>query len=316
MPSQSIRIENLRDDMPFGSRIFGATAQNLRNEETRQQIRSAFEDRGLLIFETNEPSVALHIAVSRIFGPLKEHPDPAVRARTAVKDGPGIVDLVNGPDSDPTIVELDGKLLSNWLPWHFDLPYNNEINRAGVLRPIVISPDGGRTGFADGIQLYNALSPELQARIERLNVVYTMDHLLEHMRFGKPDRIRSINAAQKTIQFSSQAATMPRAVHPAVWTRKSGEKVLHVSGIHAVGLLGHENPEGDALLERVCRAIMDNRMAYFHEWHADQIVAWDNWRMLHCVTGTDPKYVWRMHRTTIEGDYGLGYFEEDALALK
>ena len=31
--------------------------------------------------------------------------------------------------------------------------------------------------------------------------------------------------------------------------------------------------------------------------------------MLHCVTGTNPGNVRRMHRTTIKGDYGLGYFE-------
>lgn len=49
--------------------------------------------------------------------------------------------------------------------------------------------------------------------------------------------------------------------------------------------------------------------AYYHEWQPNQIVAWDNWRILHCVTGTDPKNVRRMHRTTIKGDYGLGHFE-------
>ncbi|MGB8365091.1 MAG: TauD/TfdA family dioxygenase [Rhizomicrobium sp.] len=39
------------------------------------------------------------------------------------------------------------------------------------------------------------------------------------------------------------------------------------------------------------------------------MLIWDNWRMLHSVTGMDPKYGRRMQRTTIKGDYGLGYFE-------
>jgi taurine dioxygenase len=39
------------------------------------------------------------------------------------------------------------------------------------------------------------------------------------------------------------------------------------------------------------------------------MLIWDNWRMLHSVSGCDPKYPRRMQRTTIKGDYGLGYFE-------
>jgi taurine dioxygenase len=309
MLAQDLRIESLRDDLSFGSRIFGATRENLEAETSRQQVRSAFEERGLLIFENVESSIAMHLAVSEIFGPLKEHPDAAVRARASVDNAPGIVSLVSGPDTDENIIELNGKILSGWLPWHFDLPFNNEINRAGVLRAVTIAPDGGKTGFADGIQLYKALSPELQKKIDTLNVIYTMDYLLAHMRFGKPDNIRAIKTAQSTIDFSARANTMPRAMHPAVLTRKSGEKVLHVSGIHSVGIQGHENPEGDALLEQVCQAINANPSAYYHEWRPNQIVAWDNWRMLHCVTGTDPTTFRHMHRTTIEGDYGLGFFE-------
>ena len=40
------------------------------------------------------------------------------------------------------------------------------------------------------------------------------------------------------------------------------------------------------------------------------MVIWDNSRTLHSVEGCDPKYErWTM-RTTIRGDYGLGYFED------
>jgi taurine dioxygenase len=40
------------------------------------------------------------------------------------------------------------------------------------------------------------------------------------------------------------------------------------------------------------------------------MVIWDNWRMLHAVEGCEPKYErWTM-RSTIKGDYGLGYFED------
>ena len=39
------------------------------------------------------------------------------------------------------------------------------------------------------------------------------------------------------------------------------------------------------------------------------MVLWDNWRMLHCATGTPADETRLMERTTIGGDYGLGRIE-------
>ena len=86
--------------------------------------------------------------------------------------------------------ELDGRLLSQWLPWHFDHCYNDQLNRAGVLRAVEIPPDGGRTGFVDGIALYDAVAPEVRDRIEGEMVIYAMDVILDNLRFGRPDGLR------------------------------------------------------------------------------------------------------------------------------
>ena len=37
--------------------------------------------------------------------------------------------------------------------------------------------------------------------------------------------------------------------------------------------------------------------------------------MMHAVDGNDPKHLRIMHRTTIKGDYGLGYFENGSTVL-
>jgi taurine dioxygenase len=39
------------------------------------------------------------------------------------------------------------------------------------------------------------------------------------------------------------------------------------------------------------------------------MLIWDNWRILHSVSGSPPDAGRCMHRTTIAGDYGLGRFE-------
>ena len=99
-------------------------------------------------------------------------------------------------------------------------------------------------------------------------------------------------------------------MHPAVWTRATGEKVLHVGGWMAVGVEHHEDAEGDALLDAVCREINEKARGYWHDWKPTDFLIWDNWRMVHAVEGNDPKYERRTQRTTIKGDYGLGYFED------
>jgi len=77
---------------------------------------------------------------------------------------------------------------------------------------------------------------------------------------------------------------------------------------------GYDEEEVDAFLDEVCHTV--NRLAagssgYWHDWTSTDMVIWDNWRMLHAVEGCDAKYERRTLRTTIKGDYGLGYFENN-----
>jgi taurine dioxygenase len=305
----SIEVKPLRDDLSFGARITGVNWETLADEAVRKNINQVFEDRGMIIFENVEPTSEMQLEVSKTFGPLKDHPVKVV-PRVDQKHMPGVIILEHDPLRN-SIIELDGKTLIGWLPWHFDHCYNNKLNRAGVLRAEVIAPEGGRTGFADGIQLYKSISPELLQRIEGLNVLYTLDLLFGHMRFGRPKTFRELQQPSLT-DILDQARQLPRAIHPAVWRRKTGERVLHLSPWMAVGIEGREDPEGDALLEAVSREIAAKVQPYFHQWRPTDMVIWDNWRMLHSVSGHDPKYPRRLHRTTIAGDYGLGYFENSA----
>ena len=305
----AIKVTLLRDDLSFGARICGVTREVLDDPATRNLINEVFEDRGLIVFENVEPTGTMHVALSNVFGPLKEHPNPAV-PRVDRDALPGVIDM-HAKAGEAGIIELGGRRLSHWLPWHFDHCYNDQLNRAGVLRAIEIAPDGGLTGFADGLRLYEALSPALRDRIEGRNIVYKFDVLYENMRFGKPKGFVEISRKPNSLAVMQAAKQMPRAIHPAVWTRKSGEKVLHVSPWMAQGIEGQENEAGDELLEAVCQQINENAQAYYHKWNLTDMLIWDNWRMLHSVTGMDPRYSRRMQRTTIRGDYGLGHFENN-----
>ena len=307
----SITVKPLQEDLPFGARISGVTEEVLKDESVRRQINDVFEDRGMIVFEDVEPCGEMHVAISNVFGPMKEHPVPTVD-RVDADTLPGVIDMRHIPGGPNIgIVEIEGRQLSQWLPWHFDHCYNNELNRAGVLRALDIPKEGGMTGFVDGIELYNAFSPELRGKIEGLNIIYTLDLAYERMRFGRPKAFREIKPNPGVKDTYEQSKTMPRALHPAVWTRKSGEKVMHVSPWMAVGIQGHEDPEGDQLLQAVCDEIERKAHPYFHKWKLTDMLIWDNWRLLHSVSGHNPEEARRMQRTTIKGDYGLGSFEGD-----
>ena len=306
----AIEVSPLREDLPFGARIRGVAFGTLEEEPVRQRIRDVFEDRGVIVFEEVEPGDAMQMALSGVFGALKQHPVKGADFADS-KDGTGA--LVNTLDPvDCDIVEIDGKLYSNWLPWHFDHCYNNELNRGGVLRNIEAAPSGGLTGFMDGIALYRLMPRDLRDAIEHCSVLYSMDMQFDHITFGKPDNFRLVQLDWHWKDIFEQSRTYPRSIHPAVWTRSTGEKVLHISPWMAEGLDGREDEDGDALLEAVCREInrIGNAHAYFHKWEATDMAIWDNWRVLHRVTGCHPPHRRTASRTTIKGDYGLGRFEQ------
>lgn len=311
-----ITVSNLRDDLSFGSRIDGVNWDNINDEAVRAQINDVFEKRGMIVFENMEPTSKMQVALSTVFGPLKDHPTKSTpRDDETGGAALGVIDMHYKPSDDPDdvagLVEIGGKRLARFSPWHFDHCYNDELNYAGVLRAPINAPEGGRTGFADGIELYERFPQTLRDRLENLNIIYTLDTRLTKMRFGV--NFNPLADPVETKDLLKEVAIFPRAMHPAIWTRKSGEKVLHIGPWMSVGVEHNEDAEGDAFYEEVCQTLNQlctGTAAYWHDWKPTDMLIWDNWRMVHAVEGCDAKYERQTLRTTIKGDYGLGYFED------
>jgi len=299
----SIKVRPLADDLAFGARITGVTLDTVKEEAVRKQINDIFTTRGMIVFEDMEPSNRMQVALSEVFGPLQDHALKGV-PRADGNRTPGMVDF-----KYLDIFEVNGEPLCGFIPWHFDACYTKELNRGGVLRPIIISREGGLTGFADGIQIYNAISRDLRDKFETLNIIYHSYLMFTKMRFGKPASYRAIRTQDTVDLLYEQTKDSVRAIHPAIWRRPSGEKVLHVSPWQAAGIEGHEDSEGDALLEALIQEMYAKMTPYYHAWQPTDMAIWDNWRFVHSVTGHRPDYPRQMQRTTITGDYGLGRFE-------
>ena len=204
--------------------------------------------------------------------------------------------------------------MSGWICWHFDSCYTKVLCRGAVLRVVENPPDGGMTGFADGIQLYRDISPDLRREFEDARILYHPWLMFQHQRFGMPERFRLISQQNELVRVLEETEHAPRSVHPAVWTRATGEKVLHVCPYQADGILGREGIEGDARLEALVQEIYAKMKPYWHRWADDDMVVWDNWRVIHSAGGHKPQHARCVHRSTIDGDYGLGAFESEVRA--
>jgi len=303
----ALTVKPLDPVLPFGARVRGLDLAALEDEAIRQQIRDIFWDRGMILFDGIEPSNELQVETSKLFGPLQEHPIKGM-TKTDGAEVPGMVELGAAAEQG-TIHEVDGRPVMGLIDWHFDACYTDKLNRGAVLRLITITPVGGLTGFADGVQIWNALSPEWQKKAEGLSVVYHEALMHHEQRFG--DLLRHpVTRVQKELAAMIEVAWgRARAVHPAVWQRHTGEKVLHICPWQAVGIEGQLNEEGDGLFQALWDEVSRVMKPYFHKWSLDQMIVWDNWRFIHSVQGYDPKYPRKARRTTIQGDYGLGRLE-------
>jgi taurine dioxygenase len=208
------------------------------------------------------------------------------------------------------LIEVDGEPRGTWLPWHSDLIYVDKINHGGILRPVTIPSKWGETGFIDKISAYDRLPEELKTRVEGLHAVYKYDMDMSRIKFGKNYNANILRYSKAAASIQSRLNDFPAVLHPIVYDQpETGRKVLNVCSWFAQGIYEMPGAEGDALLETVVQCAVDERYAYYHSWKIGEMVLWDNWRMLHCATGTPVDEERVMQRTTIGGDYGLGRVE-------
>ena len=292
----------------FGAVVSGLSVDSIEDAAVRKALNDLWIDKGLIIFRRVE-GIDAQVRLSAVFGQPVEHylKDTAWQPAHPLLTDIEYDDTTNEGD----LYEIDGKLLGAWLPWHSDAAYAAEINHGGILRPVSLpAGDGGRTGFIDQIAAYAALPDRLKARIDDLNVLYFYDTDSSQAKFGwRADRL--VRLSHKMDMARRHKTVRARSIHPLVYTQaETGRKVLNISPWWADAIEGMENAEGDALLREVIDHCIDPVRAYFHSWSLDDMVLWDNWRLIHCACGVPAGSRRHMHRTTIVGDYGLGRYEE------
>lgn len=295
----------------FGAEILGVDLSRPIDEATAEFIRRTWIEAGLLLLRGTDNDDEAQMRLSRLFGEM----EPAATADMNDPNNKFMMTLSYDPeDKAPRFQQhynVGGIDRAGWLGWHWDQSFMPTIVRGAVLRMAEPANEMGETGFIDAIEAYDRLSDELKARIEGLEVVYEFNPDFTSGQFGFPEDIRALprERAGKDPSYD-----FPPVVHPMVITQmETGRKVLKLSPMHARYILGMDKAESDALLTEVANHLVDPRFAYFHKWQKNDMLVWDNWRIIHSANGV-PLHCKRLaRRTTIMGDYKVGRYLDPSL---
>jgi taurine dioxygenase len=289
----------------IGLEVEGLDLSRPLDDGTVAELRQLFVDAGVLVFRGVGSTPEAHVELSRAFGELERHSN-----REAWLDGfPELIDISYRPPSDPLFSDLQpvydvgGVHLAGWLAWHTDQCFVPRLSRGGVLRAIQVPERHGHTGFLDKIRLYDTLDEQLRDRIDDLRVVYRFEPRMDHNRYGVPAHVRLLHSSAGMQSILGRLERdFPPVSHPLVLTQcETGRRVLNFSPCYAVGVEGLPDDEADELLTRLAEHCTTADHAYLHDWQVDDLVAWDNWRMLHNAEGCLETDTRLMHRTSIAG---------------
>lgn len=292
----------------IGVEVVGLDIEKGVSEDQAKQLQQLWLDHGVLLFRGQNLSPERQIEFSRIFGTLEMHP---LKVKTSA-EYPELFVLENGGDADRFQTAFyDGQPIVGRLDWHKDLHYTGKPNRGALLRAVVVAEKDGLTGFGDLAKAYDALDDDLKARIEGLEVSYRFDMQRKRWRFADQ---RGYEPGPDLPKKPSDVGfpDFPDAIYPMALTHPlSGRRILEIVeqflfDIPNAADFGLSDADADDLLRQLVAHIRRPEFHYFHRWEEGDMVLWDNWRCMHCTTGTAPDVKRLINRTTIEAEFALG----------
>ena len=246
--------------------------KHLTCPDTARVSRSLLVERGVLVFKELNPSTDEQMELARQLGNLRE------------ELGKGIYKITLDKKTNAHADYLKGSFL-----WHIDGTHDTIPPFATMLTGITLSETGGQTEFANSYAAYEALPEDTKQRIEKLQVVHSVE--MSMSRAG-------IEPTDENLKYWRSFAP---TTHNLVWTHKSGRRSL-VIGCHASHIVGMDKTESTALLSELLEWATRPEFVYRHEWSPGDLIIWDNTGVIHRVEPYPLDCGRVMNRSTLLGE--------------
>jgi len=158
-----------------------------------------------------------------------------------------------------------------------------------MLYALEVPPEGGKTGFVNMYDAYQALPLTLKERITGLWV-------------KQDGTYNSGGYVRAGVTPSDDPREAPGTIHPLVCTHpETGRKCLYLGRRRNAYIGGLELAESEALLDELWGFVERPEFAWEHVWRVGDLVLWDNRCTMHRRDPFDASSRRIMHRTQIKG---------------
>ncbi|MEM9042806.1 MAG: TauD/TfdA family dioxygenase [Actinomycetota bacterium] len=261
----------------IGAEVSGVDLSQPLDEHQVAAVRQALLDWKVLFFRDQDVTTEQHLAFSRCFGELEEHPFaphkdgyPEVLAITHDEATPG---LENG--------------------WHSDVTWRLEPSLGSVLRMIEGPEVGGDTLFADMAEAYEGLPDDVKEAVAGR----TARHDFTRFKLG----MRKRGATDDEV--AEMEARYPNPHHPVIRTHpETGRSSIYVNAAFTKEIDDMDVAESSELLELLYRQATYPEYQVRLRWEPNTIAFWDNRAVQHYAASDYWPQVRRVERVTIIGD--------------
>ena len=276
----------------IGAELRGVDLASELSDETVAEIRAALLANRVIFFRDQSLDYESQVAFGRRLGTLTlGHP------------------TIQSPSDKPLMEEVDSAKGAPAADWHTDVTFLDQPVSFTCLRGVVIPEVGGDTMWANTVNAYAMLSPELRALADSLRVIHTNapgDVRIDGGR-SNPAWIESGKQFMSTIYRAEHSAVV---VHP-----ETGERALLLGGF-AHRLVGYPNDLSRAIIRTFQDYVTRPENTVRWKWRVGDVAIWDNRSTQHCAVVDYGDAYRRCERVTVAGRTPVGVDGRPSVALK
>jgi taurine dioxygenase len=178
----------------------------------------------------------------------------------------------------------------NWHTDHYHLP---EPGLFTFLHAVQVPKVAGDTRYANGMAAYDALSPDMQARIDGLMVLHSRARLF-----------RNLFPEAGEAAMEEERRKVPDVLHPLVRLHPElGRRGLYLGGEWGSIIQGMPEAEAEALFDTLLQHLIQPQFCYQHAWQPGDVLMSDNRCSMHRASEWDEATEQRrLHRVILIDD--------------